>query len=378
MGNLRGLEGWFTVVVPSFNRAKDLPRALNSLLAQRYEKWIAVVLDDGSTDGTADLAERLGAEVHVRPYAGSLAETRNEALVLAEQRTDYMLVVDADDLIEGTKPPELTADVYDLLIDDHGIQYPRGQLIKSRIGARYVGCGKGCKMNIPHEYLDRPGATHGGVCATLRYRRLGAVAGVSGFQDQAGPRAKYMRHARDLERHHVEHPDDARTVFYLGQSYRDAGEPRQARDWYRKRVAMAWGPGDEEGWFSALRVGELTQQLEEDPVEAYLAAYDMRRDRAEPLVALAIWYRDDKRRRYDRAYLYAKEAAALPLPDARLFMVPALYLWGARWELGLAAHFTGRQDEAIACFTKVLAACPPELQAQAREILQRCVTAKGG
>lgn len=52
MGNLRGLPGWFTVVVPAFNRAKDLPKALESLLAQRYEKWIALVLDDGSTDET--------------------------------------------------------------------------------------------------------------------------------------------------------------------------------------------------------------------------------------------------------------------------------------------------------------------------------------
>ena len=53
MGNLRGLPGWFTVVVPTFNRAADLPRALDSLLYQRYTQWIALVLDDGSTDDTA-------------------------------------------------------------------------------------------------------------------------------------------------------------------------------------------------------------------------------------------------------------------------------------------------------------------------------------
>jgi glycosyltransferase involved in cell wall biosynthesis len=52
MRNLRGLEGWFTVVIPAFNRADTLPKALESLLSQRYEKWLAVVLDDGSTDRT--------------------------------------------------------------------------------------------------------------------------------------------------------------------------------------------------------------------------------------------------------------------------------------------------------------------------------------
>lgn len=52
LGDMRGLEGWFTVVVPAYNRGATLPRALESLLAQTYTKWIAVVLDDGSTDDT--------------------------------------------------------------------------------------------------------------------------------------------------------------------------------------------------------------------------------------------------------------------------------------------------------------------------------------
>lgn len=52
MGSLKNLSGWFTVVVPAFNRGKDLPYALDSLLAQTYSKWIAVVPDDGSTDDT--------------------------------------------------------------------------------------------------------------------------------------------------------------------------------------------------------------------------------------------------------------------------------------------------------------------------------------
>lgn len=51
-GDLKHLHGWFTVIVPAYNRAKTLPRALDSLLYQTYDKWIAIVLDDGSTDDT--------------------------------------------------------------------------------------------------------------------------------------------------------------------------------------------------------------------------------------------------------------------------------------------------------------------------------------
>ena len=57
MGNMRGLEGWFTVCIPTFNRMETLPRALDSLRSQVYGKWIAVILDDGSTDATQALAQ---------------------------------------------------------------------------------------------------------------------------------------------------------------------------------------------------------------------------------------------------------------------------------------------------------------------------------
>lgn len=50
--NLKNLPGWFTVVVPTYNRVDTLGRALDSLIGQAYESWVALVLDDGSTDDT--------------------------------------------------------------------------------------------------------------------------------------------------------------------------------------------------------------------------------------------------------------------------------------------------------------------------------------
>ena len=347
------------LVVLAKNENPIVARALMSCA-----EWVdarTVLVDAESNDGTAELCERLGAEVHVRPYAGSLAETRNEALALAEQRTDYMLIVDADDRIDGPRPDVIAHDVYDLTIHDGGLTYVRGQLVKSRIGARYLGCDRGCKMNIPHEYLVVPGANHGGLLPALAYHRLGAVRGVSGWQDQAGARAKYLRHAKDLQRHHAEHPEDARTVHYLGQSFRDAGEPAQARDWYRKRVAMAWGPGDEEAWFAQIRVAELTQHLGEDPVAEWWHAHEMRPTRADALVALAIWYRDDKRKRFEMAYTCAKLAAAIPQPmEDKMFLIPAMYQWGARAELAIAAHWTGRLEEAEGLWRQLLTLVPED------------------
>lgn len=61
---IRSLEGMshlddtFCVIVPAFNRAKTLPKALDSLIAQTHKKWVAFVLDDGSTDDTAGVLRR--------------------------------------------------------------------------------------------------------------------------------------------------------------------------------------------------------------------------------------------------------------------------------------------------------------------------------
>ncbi len=280
-------------------------------------------------------------------------------------------------MIEGTRPEILDKDIYDLNIYDANVVYPRGQLFRSGMGFRYEGCSKGCKMNIPHEYLVRPqGSTFGGQLHCLKYKRLGGLRGVSGWQDQAGAHAKYMRHARDLERHHIEHPDDLRTIFYLGQSYRDAGEPAMALPWYRKRAkAMA----DEEGWFSQLRVAEICFFLRDqknidmgDPVEEWLQALEMRRIRPDPLIALAVYMRDDKRKKYEQAYIYAKQAASLKMPaNESLFMTPDLYKWVAKSELALASHYTGRHDEAIKTFQEVLANVPESERGWAHTTMQQ-------
>lgn len=53
--NLTNLQEYFCVILPTYNRVKDLPKPLESLLTQTYPKWFAVVLDDGSTDETSEL-----------------------------------------------------------------------------------------------------------------------------------------------------------------------------------------------------------------------------------------------------------------------------------------------------------------------------------
>jgi glycosyltransferase involved in cell wall biosynthesis len=94
-----------SVLIPAFNYGRYLGETLRSVQAQSYTNWECIVVDDGSTDDTPDVATRFSAnDARVRvarqPNRGQPA-ARNHALRLS--RGDYVQLLDADDLIESGK-----------------------------------------------------------------------------------------------------------------------------------------------------------------------------------------------------------------------------------------------------------------------------------
>ena len=51
------MEPFFTVVIPSYNRKTYIVPTIESVLAQSFRDFEILVIDDGSTDGTAELIE---------------------------------------------------------------------------------------------------------------------------------------------------------------------------------------------------------------------------------------------------------------------------------------------------------------------------------
>ncbi len=90
----------FSVVIPSYNYAGTLPRAINSVLSQSGDDFDLLVIDDGSTDDTADVVGKVFGEDNVsfrfiqRENSG-LAATRNFGVDETEGR--YLIFLDADD-----------------------------------------------------------------------------------------------------------------------------------------------------------------------------------------------------------------------------------------------------------------------------------------
>ena len=63
----------FTVIIPTYNRAGMIASTLRSVLEQDYPHFEVIVVDDGSTDGSRDIARQLGARVRVGQRRGEHA-----------------------------------------------------------------------------------------------------------------------------------------------------------------------------------------------------------------------------------------------------------------------------------------------------------------
>jgi glycosyltransferase involved in cell wall biosynthesis len=86
-----------TIVIPAWNAAPTLPETLDSVFRQTFTDYEVVVVDDGSTDGTADLLGRYGDRVRVltKPNEGRPSTTRN--LGVRAARGELIAFLDADD-----------------------------------------------------------------------------------------------------------------------------------------------------------------------------------------------------------------------------------------------------------------------------------------
>ena len=86
-----------SVIIPVYNREKYLAEAIESVLAQTYRPIEVIVVDDGSTDGSADIAKRFGSPVryYFQPNSGAGA-ARNRGIAVA--RGSFLAFLDSDDL----------------------------------------------------------------------------------------------------------------------------------------------------------------------------------------------------------------------------------------------------------------------------------------
>ncbi|MFZ2059743.1 MAG: glycosyltransferase family A protein [Candidatus Binatus sp.] len=91
-----------SVIIPTYNRRAMLREAIESVLAQSVREFELILIDDGSTDGTAEELTRFGSAIRAEriDHRGPAA-ARNRGVALA--RAPLIAFLDSDDLWEPTK-----------------------------------------------------------------------------------------------------------------------------------------------------------------------------------------------------------------------------------------------------------------------------------
>jgi hypothetical protein len=215
------------------------------------------ILDTGSTDDTREKVAEVVREDH-RPGMFMCGEwlgfgpSRSQALAMARAMAkgpdatfQWLFMMDADDVLVGRPGASLTAS---LQADSIGAALVvrfgghtttiRNQVFSVRHPWMYKG--------VLHEYPCLPPPTN--VEEAVARKDSGILPEADFFLDARteGFRSripeKYLQDALVLEKEVALHPEDSRSLFYLAQSWRDAGRPGKARLVYRRVVdnAESW------------------------------------------------------------------------------------------------------------------------------------------
>jgi O-antigen biosynthesis protein len=163
-----------SVIVPTFNRADVLPRAVRSVLAQTWTDFELLIVDDGSTDDTQEVVTRL-EDARLRYVRlstnGGVAAARNRGLRGA--RGDFIAFLDSDDeWLPGKLAAQLA--VFDAAPPEVGLVYTGVECVLPD-GRRRVDMPEE-RGDVYREMLGR-NVIHGGGSNVLMRRNVVATVG---------------------------------------------------------------------------------------------------------------------------------------------------------------------------------------------------------
>lgn len=87
----------FSIVIPLYNKAKSIENTINSILSQTFQEFEIIVVDDGSTDSSAEVVKTISDNRIrlIQKENGGVCSARNRGII--EAKYDYVAFLDADD-----------------------------------------------------------------------------------------------------------------------------------------------------------------------------------------------------------------------------------------------------------------------------------------
>lgn len=344
------------------NESKVIERCLASVLPL-IDTWI--IVDTGSNDGTQDIIRAflkdIPGQLYERPWV-DFGHNRQEALLLAKGKADYLLFMDADEKLFFSTPLDkkmLDKDIYYVTVKGSthvSLAYQRFFLVNNRLEWTW--------KDILHEYLEiPPTATTAEELTTVT-----CITDSDGFRSQ-DPN-KYLKDAEILKKALEKDPNNSRYLFYLAQSYHNAKQFELALETYEKRATFKGLWEQEVFWslYSAAKIRQILGKPADEVIQGYCKAYQSDTTRAEPLYWLASYLHDTNNTVL--SYAVAKLGLSLPIPpQGKMYVEQWIYDFGLLAICASNAIQLKNYQEARDIYQQILSL--PHLQEETRNDAKR-------
>ena len=90
----------FSIIIPTYNREHELPRAIESVLKQTYQDWELIIVDDGSTDGTREVTTRYSGNdqrIHLVQHSRNKGVNAAKNTGISHAKGSWISILDSDD-----------------------------------------------------------------------------------------------------------------------------------------------------------------------------------------------------------------------------------------------------------------------------------------
>ena len=320
-----------------------------------------VVCDTGSTDRTCEIVKNffeekgIPGELHVDEWVGF---DHNKSLMMerAKDKTDYVLHLDADDLlINGLDfgKNDIGDDAYFMNVTRGTLKWMALIIFNNRLTWKFCGVAHTtikCKEKESFTTKDIS-------------NRNSYVSG-EGIGSRAFDPKKFLYDAEKLKKQFFDtllsDPDDlnSRSAFYTGQSYQDYGMLEEAIKWYRlyTKLDVTWF---EEIFECNMRIAYCMMKLNYklSDIESQMSlAINIEPDRAEPYYFMGKHCNEIGE--YEKAYNYLRAAKSRDYKSVkekyRLFIQETMYGIYNNDELSVACFWSDRFDEGYKYLLEIL------------------------
>ena len=164
-------EPLVSIIIPAYNAAQHLNRCLEAIRASSYSSYEIILVDDGSTDNSIDIARKKGAMVFQLPHQSGPATARNFGAKKA--KGDILFFVDADVLIK----PETVARVVTDFQQNPDIAAVFGSYDDSPAESNFLSQYKNLFHHFVHQQASSEAMTFWAGCGAIRRELFQEIGG---------------------------------------------------------------------------------------------------------------------------------------------------------------------------------------------------------